>query len=64
MAATYSGPSLIQLQTISKIAGYVNYHANRIYNVSLYISTAVSFVVMLSIVSANHHISACSALDS
>ena len=34
MAATYSGFSLIQLQqdqTISKIAGYVNHHANSIH---------------------------------
>ena len=36
---------------ISEIAGYVNYHANRIYN------AAVFFLVMLSNVSANNHIS-------
>ena len=38
----------------SEIAGYVNYHANRIYN------AAVFYLVMLSNVSANNHISGSS----
>ena len=41
---------------ISEIAGFVNHHANRVYNISaLPISTAVSFLVMLSIIDANNH---------
>ena len=64
MVATYSGPSLIQLQrdqTIGKIAGYVNYLA--IASISIIISTAVIFPVTLSIIGANNcHISASSGV--
>ena len=38
---------------ISEIAGYVNYHANRVYN-GYIISIAVSFPVKLSIIDANN----------
>ena len=52
MIALYSGPSATtgpDHGRISEIAGYVNHHANSIYNVVI-ISTAVS----LSIVGANN----------